>query len=287
VEKNIKLILVAQGYEIDEYHIYKKLALRVKDKRIKAVFKELSDASLKHYNFWKKITKKEVEENDFKVWRYLFISKLFGLTFAIKLMERSEKTAQTLYDKLTRRSKQYQWILKQEVEHEKKVIALINEDLLKYVGSIVLGLNDAMVEITGTLAGLTLALANNKLIGMTGLITGIAAALSMASSEYLSTKAERGVKKPVRAAIFTGLTYIITVLFLISPYYIFTNYFLSLTGTLAVVAVAITLISFYISVIQEISFRRRFLENVIISFGIAALSFGIGYLVNKFLGIQI
>ena len=36
--------------------------------------------------------------------------------------------------------------------------------------------------------GFTLALSDSKLIALTGSITGIAAALSMASSEYLSTK---------------------------------------------------------------------------------------------------
>ena len=58
----------------------------------------------------------------------------------------------------------------------------------------VLGLNDALVEFTGALAGYTFALQNTLLVAMTGLITGVAASLSMATSEYLSTKSEENAK---------------------------------------------------------------------------------------------
>ena len=70
----------------------------------------------------------------------------------------------------------------------------------RYTGSIVLGLNDALVELTGALAGLTLALQDTKLIALTGSITGIAAALSMGASEYLSTKSEDVDRSPVKAS---------------------------------------------------------------------------------------
>jgi VIT1/CCC1 family predicted Fe2+/Mn2+ transporter len=49
------------------------------------------------------------------------------------------------------------------------------------------------------------------LIALSGLITGISASVSMAASEYLSTRSEQTDKDPLRAAIYTGLTYIITV----------------------------------------------------------------------------
>jgi len=57
---------------------------------------------------------------------------------------------------------------------------LIEEKRLEYTGSIVLGLNDALVEMTGALAGLTLALQNTRLIALSGLVTGIAAASDIA-----------------------------------------------------------------------------------------------------------
>ena len=56
-----------------------------------------------------------------------------------------------------------QKIAEDEERHEQKLLAILDEERLQYVGSMVLGLNDALVELTGTLAGLTLALQNTKL----------------------------------------------------------------------------------------------------------------------------
>ena len=86
------------------------------------------------------------------------------------------------------------------------------------MGSMVLGLNDALVELTGALAGFSLALQNTRIVALTGMITGIAASLSMAASEYLSTKSEKGGKNPVKASIYTGIAYVITVIALIMPF---------------------------------------------------------------------
>ena len=42
--------------------------------------------------------------------------------------------------------------------NESALLQLLDEEKLRYTGSIVLGLNDVLVELTGALAGLTLAL---------------------------------------------------------------------------------------------------------------------------------
>jgi len=49
--------------------------------------------------------------------------------------------------------------------------------------------------------------------------------------------------------------------------------------------VVIFLFSFYISVAREISFRKRFLEMVLASLGVAALAFIIGLLARAFLNL--
>jgi len=163
-----------------------------------------------------------------------------------------------------------------------------------YLGSIVLGLNDALVELTGVLAGLTLALQNSKIVVISGLITGIAASLSMGASEYLSTKAEISSnkkniikRKPITAAFYTGISYILTVLFLIFPYLILSNIYYSLVWTLFNAVIVIFVFTYYASIEKGESFRHRFLEMMVISFGVAAISFGIGYLIRLFWGVNI
>jgi VIT1/CCC1 family predicted Fe2+/Mn2+ transporter len=67
-------------------------------------------------------------------------------------------------------------------------------------------------------AALTLALRNTRLIALTGLIVGFTASLSMAASEYLSTKADKvaGIK-PLKSSIYTGTAYTATMMVLILP----------------------------------------------------------------------
>lgn len=162
----------------------------------------------------------------------------------------------------------------------------------RYVGSIVLGLNDALVELTGVLAGLTLALQDSRIIVISGLITGIVASMSMGASEYLSTKAEvtnstkKGIKrKPIRAAFYTGIAYILTVMFLIFPYLILSNVYYSLIWTLINAVIVIFGFTYYISIEKGESFRHRFLEMFVISMGVAVISFGVGYVIRLIYGV--
>ncbi len=283
----IKLI-GAQGFEKTEYYILKNLSQYSHDQKTKEVLDKLADYSDKHYKFLKKHTNEDVEENHLVILFFVLISKISGLTFALKLLERREAKAVQIYKEFAKTENDFSALVEDEEENEEDARSLINEESIKYIGSIVLGLSDALVELTGALAGFTLAMQNNRLIGSAGLITGIAAALSMASSEYLSTKADKeSTKNPIRAAIYTGITYMITVVFLISPYFISSNYILSLFITLGVAAIIILAFSFYASVIQETSFSKRFGENILVSFGIAGVSFLIGYLVRTFLHIEV
>lgn len=286
-EKIKSKILTSQRNEITEHFIYKKLAQGFKDSKNKEILKSISNDELKHYHIWKGYTKKDVKPSRFNLWKYYLISKMFGITFGIKLMEKGEERAQVSYDELSRFIPDAKAIEADENKHEKELINLIDEERLRYVGSIVLGLNDALVELTGALAGFTFALQNTRLIAMTGLITGIAASLSMAASEYLSTKTEGGDKHPIKASVYTGTAYIFTVLFLIFPYLLFSNYYFSLALTLFNVVLIIAVFTFYVSVAQDISFRGRFLEMAGVSLGVAILSFGIGFLVRIFLGVEI
>jgi DNA-binding transcriptional ArsR family regulator len=139
------------------------------------------------------------------------------------------------------------------------------------------------VELTGALAGLTLALQNTKLIALSGMITGIAAAMSMAASEYLPTRSEQTGKHPVRAAVYTGIAYIITVVLLITPYLLFENFYLDLALALSTAIIIIAAFNYYISVAKDEPFRARFLEMAGLSFGVAAISFVVGYLIRQVL----
>ena len=219
-EKTRKALLRFQQNEITESLLYTQLAAIEKDPSNKEVLLQIANDEKGHYTILKKYTGQEISPNKLRVTKYYWLARILGITFAIKLMEDSEESAKNDYASYDEYP-DLQQIARDEDEHEQRLIALINEERLEYMGSVVLGLNDALVEFTGALAGFTLALSDSRLIALTGSITGIAAALSMASSEYLSTKSENGNengKHPVKASIYTGIAYIFTVVALVAPF---------------------------------------------------------------------
>ncbi|MEM2194031.1 MAG: rubrerythrin family protein [Candidatus Methanomethylicia archaeon] len=279
-------VLASQKSEITEYFVYRNLARIMKNPSNKEVLERISNEELSHYLTWREYTGREVKPNRFKIMFYTIILRVFGITFGIKLMERGEKVAQSIYREISKLIPKAGEIEEEEKIHEMELIRLIEEERLQYIGSIILGLNDALIELVGALTGFTLAIQNAKLISIIGLITGVPASLSMAASEYLSKKAEGG-GKPLKSAAYTGATYILTVLLLISPYFIFSNAYICLSITVLISILLILTFTFYVSVAKEFPFKRRLLEMALITLGIVFLSFLVGFLCRKIFGIEV
>jgi VIT1/CCC1 family predicted Fe2+/Mn2+ transporter len=266
-----------QRNEITEFHIYSRLAKRMRNPANARLLNRIAG------------DEREVKPNRFKIFKYYWLARLFGVTFGVKLMERGEVGAQAVYARVIPAVPGAAKIQREEECHEHELLKAFDEELLRYVGSIVLGLNDALVELTGALAGLTFALRNTRLIALAGLVTGLAASLSMAASEYLSTKSEGESegKSALKSSIYTGITYIVTVIFLIAPYLVLPNYFLCLVITLALSVLIILAFTYYTAVAKDLPFGKRFLEMAGISTGVAVLSFGIGTVIRLVLGVEV
>ncbi len=284
--KMMQRILGFQKSEITEHAIYEKLSLAAREPKNREVLKKIADEELGHYHFWKKITGREMTPDPLKIAWYVFISKCLGLTFGLKLMEKGEDKAQAAYREILPYVPNADFIEKDEAVHEHELLNMIDEERLQYIGSAVLGLNDALVELTGALAGFTFALQNSRLIAAVGLITGIAASLSMAASEYLSTKTEGG-KHPGKAALYTGTAYIFAVFCLILPFLVLNKVYLSLAWSLIHVILIILGFTFYTSVAKDLPFAKRFLEMLGISLGVATLTFVIGYIVRSVFNVEV
>jgi VIT1/CCC1 family predicted Fe2+/Mn2+ transporter len=275
-----------QRNEITEYHIYSRLSVRMKNVANARLLAGIAADEKAHYDFWKRHTGRIVTPNRVKVFFYYWISLLFGVTFGVKLMERGESGAQEAYRRVIPAIPGARKIMREEEKHENDLLKAFDEELLRYVGSIVLGLNDALVELTGALAGLTFALRKTSLIALAGLVTGIAASLSMAASEYLSTKAEGG-KNALKSAVYTGIAYVVTVMLLILPYLLIADYLVCLAITMSMAVLIILAFTYYMAVAKDLPFARRFLEMAGISLSVAAISFGIGFLIRIALGVDV
>ncbi len=284
-EKVMSVLRTMQINEITEYYIYSALAKKMKGNNAK-VMQSIADAERAHGMVWSKYIGAEAKPDKLKVLYFCFLAKLFGITFVLNLLEKGEQNAQWIYSEIEKEIPEAEGIRHDEEEHEEALMSMIDDERLKYTGSIVLGLNDALVELTGALAGFTFALGNCRTIGMAGFITGSAATFSMAASEYLSKKNE-GDACPFKVAAITGGTYLGVVVFLLLPYFFCTSPFAALALCLAIAAIIIWTFTFYVSTVYKKLFLPEFLEMLCISFGVAVFSFCIGWLAQKFLGIEV
>ena len=281
------MLLSFQKNEITEYHIYTKIAAVTPEPGNRDVLVRIAREELGHYHIWRRHTGQDVEPDRVRIFLYYLAARIFGMTFAIRLMEGVEQRAQRVDRSMIAMVPEMSLILADEESHERDLIALLDEERLKYVGSIVLGLNDALVEFTGTLAGLTFALQDARIIAVAGLIMGVAASLSMGASEYLSQRSDDSPADPFRASVYTGFTYILTVALLILPFLLISNPYLALFFTLIGAVAVIFLFTFYLSVAKDLPFWRRFAEMTAISLGISAISFVLGLAIRFFLQVDV
>ena len=281
----------AQQDELVGMEVYGRLAKLVEDPHNAKILKQIAEDEKRHANIFKKYTGKALKVSKLRVLFYVLVSRIFGLTFGVKLQERNKVAAQKKYTQILNAIPEMKEVIETEEKHEAELINLINKEKLSYMSSVILGLNDALVELTGALAGFTLSIQNSKIIALMGLITGISASLSLSASEYLSIKSEadpeEAQQRAVKSALYTGIAYILTVIALVIPYFLIVNYVASLIVTIVIAITIIFVFNFYISVANDYNFKRRFIEMAVISIGVATLSFIIGYLVKTFLGFKI
>lgn len=277
---------IEQQNELNSHYIYSRLAKLSESSINRDILTQIADDEIKHYEFLRDLTRKNLGPNKAKIEWYILLARILGITFAVKLMERGEEDAQEAYETIEASLPEIRDIIEDEETHEHSLIDMINEERLEYIGSIVLGLNDALVELTGTLAGLSFAFQNNQLIALSGLITGIAASMSMGASEYLSTRTEGG-ENALKASLYTGIAYVLTVILLVAPFFIFNSYIVSLPVTLLLCVVILLVFNYYVSVAKDLNFLRQFSVMAGVSLGVSAFSFVIGILVKTYLGIDV
>ena len=277
-----------QQNEIDDHAVYAVVAEVEEDPKNREVLLRISEQEKRHYEFWKKITGRELRPRRWLVAMYAFLARFLGTSFAIKLLEKREEGAEEFYRSLFDTYPEAKAIYADEKEHETKLIDMLNDRKLLYAGAIVLGMNDALVELTGTLSGIALAFDRSVVVGVTGLIMGIAASLSMAGSAYLEARENptEGIR-PATYALYTGIAYILTTVLLVTPFFLADTTPPALAAMFAAAVAAILLYNFYISVARDQPFWKRVKEMSLVTFGVALISFGIGYVVRTYFGIDI
>ncbi|MFC1943616.1 VIT1/CCC1 family protein [Chloroflexota bacterium] len=282
-----KRLLKAQKNEITGHFIYENLSKSSKGSQNKRALQRISSEELKHHDICIKFSCQDIHPNRLKIWMYYLMSLVFGVMFSLKFMERAERREHVLYSELSETMPETIDIVRDEIRHEQQLLDLIDDERLNYSSDIVRGMNVAIVEITGALAGLTFAFQNSELVVETIIIIGIIMSLTVMSTEYLAAKTDSHVVNPLKSLLYAGIANLFTLCILLLPYMLFRNIYISLVLTIVVAVIIIYVFAFFISVVKGISIKKRFLEMLLISLGIAILAFGIGLLARFILHIDV
>jgi len=268
--------------------IYAYMAKHEKNAVNREILYRMSEDEKSHAAYWASLSGQKVKPFKGKILWLKVLTRLLGYTFVLKRIAMDERDAVLGYEKLLEVFPEAERVQRDEKRHEDELIAMLNEERLQYVGAMVLGLNDALVELTGTIAGLSFALQDTRVVALSGIITGVSATLSMAASNYLAERAD-GNENALKSSLYTGIAYLITVALLVLPYLLLPGNLWPLALAMMIVIVVLVILGFnyYISVAKGLPFRRRFVEMVSISLGVAVIAFVIGLVAKALLGVDI
>lgn len=273
--------------ELTEHFIYHQLARREKDPENKALLEKLSLQEKAHHDFWRELAGKtrEIKPARRAIWGTILLRDILGVTFITKFIEQHEKDAIATYQALlpeipASHRERFETIIKDEQSHERSLIGQLKEKRIAYIGFIVLGLADAIVEITGTHAGFLGVTGSTLIAGVSGVIVGFAAAISMASASYLQAKQDTE-KSPFVSAFATGISYLCSVICLALPYFLIHTMFTAFAVSTSVGILLIAGFTFYGAVVFDRKFWSEFGEAVMLMLGTAVATFFVGTFVGK------
>ena len=343
--------------ESKDAQIYEYLASIERNEEMSKKLRGLANIERRHAEFWRSyLQRRGIKVRDVKigVWKKFiikFLRKILGLSFLVSLFEMGESsTIYTYYEfyeggELNEEEKKMlSLIILDELEHEKifyrekKVLHVEN------IRDMVLGMNDGLVEILGAVTGLSAVYTHRPLlVGLSGLIVGVAGALSMGIGTYVSVRSQRQVNEGIRrklkiifsvsrkraeeeikerlmemgipedmaeesskkiagnksainslipeeesnerrAAIYTGIAYIIGVFFPVIPYFLAPTTYIALPFSIILAGATLAVVSTIISIMSGISAGKKVAEMLILGLGAAALSYIFGSLMNLFFG---
>jgi VIT1/CCC1 family predicted Fe2+/Mn2+ transporter len=273
--------------EWSDYTLYERLSKTIKsDSPFADVLMTLSATEHRHYEFWKKyVPNEEPKLATLKLYWILFLRRFFGLTFAARYLDLHEEDVVKKYEKLSPMipppdRPAFDEMVADEKEHEKAFSMKIESSAVRYISFVVLGLADALVEISGIHAGSLGFYDKTEIAGLAGVIAGGAASMAMASAAFAQAK-QGDFKGSARlSAMYTGVSYFITAIILATPYFLTSNMIYALSTSLTLAVIILLVSTWYSVVIQEKRFLRDFVEILLILFGTTIALYAFGYIVH-------
>ena len=307
--------------EFFDRRLYLELARREPDPEIRAMLEQIAEFEQRHQRFWMRLA--GIEEvrltwyMRLKQRFFLLLRKLLGRPITLLTLESAEHYGITKYVHLWRKYRNtpvgqgIQAILIDELRHEEAAITGATERRIRSedIRNVILGLNDGLVEVLGSVGGFYGAFQDPLMVAIAATIVGIAGSISMAAGAYASVKSEAEIHdidrakaevlaelsgddpqvpsvspNPIRAAMVVGVSYILGALIPVLPLWLGMD-----TPWLSFVCglTAAGLIAAVLAALSGIGVFRKLVENALIVTLTVLITYTIGWLAKQWLGIEV
>ncbi len=307
--RKLKRYFVNEEYV--HFNVYRSLSLSEKNGKLREILAKLSKDESRHMDLWKSLP---VGDNNsscisilsrVKVPALLVLKRMFSIAFVDRIMERSERIVLDEYARVTKGDhlpegyrKKIRAVMRDELRHKQKFSTEIipYEGTMDNVRSIILGLDDGIVEVLAAISGFAMLAHSHIIVAIAGIIIGISGTLSMAGGAYLSSKSERLVEKnshernhtlPISDAFYTGLYYLAGAAVVTSPFIFGLSGINGIAVSIALAAIVISTASAIIAVISRTSILKRILEMLAITLTASILTMIIGAVLRTYFGISL
>lgn len=356
------LLDAARGFyqdEINDHQAYAHLGAHARDPRLKQQILRVARMEQRHARFWQGVIEARGGEVPAPRVRRLrlallrLMQEVVGPALLVSALELGEAGAFKRYHAFLKEAPlddaekgELRGIILDEMEHERLFRRESTGLGGAHIRDFVLGMNDGLVEILGAVTGLSAVYAGHPVIvGASGLVVGVAGALSMGVGGFVSVRSQRQVdqsgkdrmealldvapervteeykdkltdagippalaaevveklgenrealpellvgeveQNELRAALFTGVAYLIGVLFPVLPYFFAPTSFLALGLSVAFAGLALAAVAAAISTVSGISVRAKIAEMVTLAFAAALVAYGFGKITQLAFGV--
>ena len=210
-----ELISKARAFYLGEEHdwlTYSRLALRSRDPDTAALLKRIAGMEKRHARFWENVLARRnaslppVRPPRWRLFLLRQLQRWVSPVLLVAALEMGETSAVEDYHRIWQSGlldadecKALRGIILDELEHESAFRRQTRAAGFGNVRDFVLGMNDGLVEILGAVTGLSAAYAGKPLlVAVSGLIVGIAGAMSMGIGAFISVRSQRQVNQGTR-----------------------------------------------------------------------------------------
>jgi VIT1/CCC1 family predicted Fe2+/Mn2+ transporter len=198
--------------EVCDHLTYTALAQQIKEEPARRNIMRIAGMERRHADFWQEMliahheTLPQADVNKARLGLMRLLRVFINPALLVSLLELGEAGAMRRYLDFYSRAPledtdkaRLKNIILDEVEHEMFFKQMAQSLGVSNLRDFVLGMNDGLVEILGAVAGLSAVYPSNPLIvAVTGLIVGIAGALSMGIGAFISVRSQRQVNDSTR-----------------------------------------------------------------------------------------